>query len=453
MPQGGDVRDYLGYAVRELYLGTSDSEGGFHDVMRHGQSNRHQTMTYVSSTDPWHRAMDIDRDTEQPGFDRVFRGGLNNGLPVMLPVSLFYGTPENAVAEVKFMRSRGYPVHYIEMGEEPDGQYLAPEDYGALFLRFAYALHKYDPTLKLGGPCFQGMTWTAMSWPDETGSWLWTPRLIHYLKSHKKLDELGFWSTESYFFDDIGSDPSLNLLAVPSIVNHAIADYHKDGVPASVPLFVTEYGYSPYATEAEVDLPGALLDADFLGTFFAAGGKGAYFYGMEPNQLMLEHKPGATWGNLTMFLSDDNHSITGRVPAFYALQLVEERWMSPPNKPASIFRVRTSATAVNGQEIVTAYAVQRTDSSWSLMLVNKSPKDEYSVKVSGLNGDSLNSVFAANPSAMWQYSPQQYTWHANGVNGYASPNLPPVRFAPASDGRLRLPPYSLTVVNWPGRQK
>jgi len=450
----GDIRDNLGYAVRELWIGSTDNSGAFHDLVRHGQSSAHQTTTYVSSTDPWHRSVDIDLDTEQPGFDRVFRSGLSGGerarLPAMLPVSLFYGTPENAVAEVKFMRSRGYPVHYLEMGEEPDGQYLAPEDYGALYIRFADALHRYDPTLKLGGPCYQGMTWTAMSWPDETGSWLWTLRFIRYLKSHHKLDELGFWSTESYFFDDIGSDPAQNILGVPSIVNRACADYYKDGLPRSVPLFVTEYGYSPYATEAEVDLPGALLDADFIGAFLAAGGKGAYFYGLEPNALMLEAKPGATWGNLTMFLSDDSHNITAPVPAYYALQMVIRRWASSANLPVNIYPASTSAVDANGQSLVTAYALQRADHTWSLMLVNKNPKESYTVKIGCRNitsgqGSLVSPVY---PSTVWQYSPKQYLWHANGPKGYALPNLPSVELAVSRDGLVHLPAYSLTIVNW-----
>ena len=36
-------------------------------------------------------------------------------------------------------KKRGYPVSHIEMGEEPDGQYMLPEDYGALYLQFATA--------------------------------------------------------------------------------------------------------------------------------------------------------------------------------------------------------------------------------------------------------------------------------------------------------------------------
>ena len=75
----------------------------------------------------------------------------------MIPVALIYETPENSAAEIAYVKKRGYPVSYVEMGEEADGQYMLPEDYAALYVQWATALHKVDPTLKLGGPSFQGV--------------------------------------------------------------------------------------------------------------------------------------------------------------------------------------------------------------------------------------------------------------------------------------------------------
>ena len=54
------------------------------------------------------------------------------------------------------------------MGEEADGQHMVPEDYGALYLQLATAIHSVDPTLKLGGPSFQGVNDDIESGPTPT---------------------------------------------------------------------------------------------------------------------------------------------------------------------------------------------------------------------------------------------------------------------------------------------
>jgi len=98
--------------------------------------------------DPWHEASDLGTTKQaQVGFDVFFTSGVTRGLPAMMPVALLYDTPENAVAEVAYLKKRNYPISYIEMGEEADGQYFSPEDYGALYLQWATALHRLDPRL------------------------------------------------------------------------------------------------------------------------------------------------------------------------------------------------------------------------------------------------------------------------------------------------------------------
>lgn len=81
-----DRRDAMGYAIKEIGLGVIDPGGRFVDAVRHRKSGRDQTNIYVSSTDPWHRAIDRDPDVEQLGFDRVFSSGLTNGLPMLVSV-------------------------------------------------------------------------------------------------------------------------------------------------------------------------------------------------------------------------------------------------------------------------------------------------------------------------------------------------------------------------------
>jgi len=193
-----DKRNCLGYAIRELYLGTSDASGKFHDLIRH-TPDQDQTMTFCSSVDPWHQPSNLDEKAgDQVGFDLFFTGGYTRGLPAMIPIAMIYSTPEDAAAELSYLEKRGYPISHVEMGEEPDGHYMLPEDYAALYIQFAAALHGLDAKLKLGGPIFTGVNKDIETWPDAQGRTSWTRRFIDYLKEHGKLQELAFFSFEHY---------------------------------------------------------------------------------------------------------------------------------------------------------------------------------------------------------------------------------------------------------------
>ncbi len=201
-----DHRNCVGYSIRELYLGTITAHapgdktnvGEFHDILRH-TADQEQTTTYCSSVDPWHEPSDRSSMRQaQVGFDLFFAGGVTRGLPAMIPVALLYDTPENAVSEIAYIEHRRYPISYVEMGEEADGQYMLPEDYAALYLQWATALHRLDPALKLGGPSFQGVNKDIEVWPDESGRVSWTGRFLDYLKQHGRMQDLAFFSFEHY---------------------------------------------------------------------------------------------------------------------------------------------------------------------------------------------------------------------------------------------------------------
>ncbi|MFI5241790.1 MAG: discoidin domain-containing protein [Gemmatimonadales bacterium] len=202
-----DPRDSAGYAIRELWIGTR-SPTGIADLLHHGASRATQSTTYASSTDPWHSVRDLDIDLEQPGFDRVFASGLTNGYPVMIPVPVLFSTPEDGANELRFLAHRNYPVERIELGEEPDGQYVTPEDYAALYLRWASALHRASPNMTLGGPSFQGLdSRVMMAWPDDSAGAPWMTRFLSVLRARGRAADLGFVSFEWYPFDDVCAPP------------------------------------------------------------------------------------------------------------------------------------------------------------------------------------------------------------------------------------------------------
>jgi hypothetical protein len=169
MTKSSNTCDTHGYAIKELYLGAMSKDGAFHDLLRH-TPDQEQTATFSSSIDPWHTAdSPVNTKEAQVGFDLFYQSGVTRGLPAIMPVALLYETPDNAVAEIRYLENHKYPISYIEIGEEADGQYMLPEDYGALYLQFATALRQDDPNLKLGGPSFQGVNDDIEVWPDADG--------------------------------------------------------------------------------------------------------------------------------------------------------------------------------------------------------------------------------------------------------------------------------------------
>jgi hypothetical protein len=115
-----DSRNCVGYAIDELYAGTTSSDGQFHDLVRH-TADQEQTTTEASSVDSWHTAKDLLTTKEsQMGFDLFYTSGVTQGLPAIVPIALIYDNPDNAAAEIKYLEARHYPISYVEMGEEAD---------------------------------------------------------------------------------------------------------------------------------------------------------------------------------------------------------------------------------------------------------------------------------------------------------------------------------------------
>src|SRR3569833_3840874 len=159
----------------------------------------------------------------------------------MIPIAILYGTPEDAAAQIAFLEMRRYPISYVEMGEEPDGQYMGPEDYAALYLQFATALHKVDARLKLGGPVFEGVSEDIKFWPNEAGKTSWIGRFLDYLRAHGRISDLAFMSYEHYpYYDGTCQGPWSNLFKEPEILMHTLDVWRDDGLPDNVPMFITE---------------------------------------------------------------------------------------------------------------------------------------------------------------------------------------------------------------------
>jgi hypothetical protein len=362
----GDIRDRLGFSVREIDIGMTDSAGNFHDAIRHAADRHKQSVVYVSSTDPWHRATDMDYRTEQPGLDFILQSRLTNHLPVLVPVGVLYDIPDNAAAEIRFLLGRGYQLNEIELGEEPDGQWVSPEDFGTLYAEVARRIRSLSSRLKVGGPSLQNFDSHLLTWPDAVGNRFWMNRFLTHLKRQDA--PFDFFSFEYYPFDDVCADAAPQLPQVPSRLRSMISSLRSDGVPLNVPWLLTEYGYSVFAGRHELDIEGALFQADVVGCFLTSGGTRPYLYGYEPNCLTDELK--CSWGNLMMLQMEPNSEDLNHLSTYHCSQLITREWMQPGNGSHQVFPVSLE----QGSPTVTAYAVRRPDDQWSILAINKDPK-------------------------------------------------------------------------------
>jgi hypothetical protein len=403
----GDPRNCVGYAIREIYLGTMTKDGAFHDILRHTQ-DQEQTTTYCSSVDPWHQASDLGATTQaQMGFDLFFTSGVTRGLPAMIPVAMLYETPENSAAELAYLKKRNYPVSYVEMGEEADGQYMLPEDYAALYLQWATALHKVDPALKLGGPSFQGVNRDIEVWPDANGKVSWLGRFVDYLKQHGRMNDLAFFSFEHYPYDPCRI-PWGMLYDEPELVSHIMQVWHDDGIPADMPMFITEGNLSSGASETFQDVFSGLWLADYIGSFLNAGGNGVYFF----HYLPLHMEPGCNGspGTFGMFTINGNYEIQQRLAQFYVAQLINLDWVQPDGGAHQVYAAKSDVEDGAGHDLVTAYAVKRPDGKWSLMLVNRDQETAHKVRVA-FRGESAREESFAGPVDVATFGSAQYQWH------------------------------------------
>src|SRR5438128_829639 len=157
------------------------------------------------------------------------------------------------------------------------------------------------------------------------------------------------------------------LLEIPSRLVSMLSSLRADGVPSDIPWLMAEYGYSVFAGRHEVDIEGALFNADTVGAFLTLGGTKAYQYGYEPNYLQDELK--CSWGNLMMLQLDPGTDQLNRLSGYYAAQLITKEWMQPTNETHDISSVTIKQKKQTSSSAITHYALRRPDKQWPLMAI------------------------------------------------------------------------------------
>jgi hypothetical protein len=439
-----DVRNCVGYAIQQIQAGTVDGKGEFLEVTK--TPTEKLTTFCASSIDPWHSAADVNDSGsyEHTGFDLLFTSGLTNNLPAIIPVTLLYGTPDDAAAQIAYIEKRGYNLGWVEMGEEPDGKHAMPEDYGALYLQWAAAIHKIDPKLKLGGPIFEGVNEDIKVWPDAQGRVSWMGRFIDYLKAHGQLSDLAFVSFEHYPFEPCDITWQ-TLYREPQLMKHILQVWRDDGVPQNVPLMVTEDHLSAQLTGPMTTIFAALWLADNVGSFFEGGGSGFYHSPIQPQDI---HNTCLGWASWSNFVADEHYNIRGYTSPYYAAHMINLEWVQHRSGVHQMFASSANIQDGQGNLLVTSYAVRRPDGNWSVMLVNRDKDNAHPVRVVFGGAKTGGDANFGGPVTFSTFGSEQYVWINDGPNSHADPDGPPVSRTVGANSQtvFTLPKASITVL-------
>ncbi len=430
-----DPRDRLGFAVGELGLGTTSADGVFHDVVRHAVDRFHQTLIFVSSTDPWHRAEDLDPSTEQPSPRALIKAGVMSTTSLMLPVGVLYDTPENAAAELRYFRRQGLAVDRVELGEEPDGQRIEPEDYAALYALFVRALRPTEPKVAFGGPSL--VNGVADVWLDANPDQSWTHRFMTALTRLGAAPELSFFSFEYYPYDDLCGALARKVADQPRMMANVLERLRRDGVPPQTPKIISELGLSAFTGMAEVQQPSAVFTADAIADFLTHDGRTVFLYGATPNIPSAGKSACAGRGNLMLWEADRGVA-RWPMPTYHAYRLLSREWVQPGDRPHLRLAATPSGAAANPD--VSLYPLKRPDGRLSVLIINRGSAPAGVAIV--LRGQTRA---AAGGAEVYRYGPDAYRWSA--ARGRPTTDRPPTLARLARwPGSLALPPQSITVL-------
>ena len=362
----------------------------------------------------------------------------------MIPVTMLYGTPEDAAAQIAYIEKRGYPISYVEMGEEPDGKHAMPEDYGALYLQWATAIHKVDPKLKLGGPVFEGVNEDIRVWPDAQGRISWMGRFVTYLKDHGRLSDLAFVSFEHYPFHPC-TITWKDLYTEPQLMKHILQVWREDGVPKEVPLMVTENHLAAALTGPMTTIFAALWLADNVGSFFEGGGAAFYHSPIQPQDI---HDTCLGWSSWSNFVSDENYHIKGYTSPYFAAHMINLEWVQHRAGVHHMFPSFADIKDADGNALVTTYALHRPDGNWSIMLVNRDETNPHTVRVLFDAPSQKRTALFDGPTTLVTFGSQQYVWINDGPNSHPDPDNPPAAKTVDANSQttFTLPPASVNVI-------
>ena len=169
-----------------------------------------------------------------------------------------------------------------------------------------------------------------------------------------------------------------------------------------------------------------------------AGAAATYFFHYMPS-------PGRINGFLIL---DEKYNVVGYPPQYLATQVITKEWVQPVDAPHKLFKASSDVTDAAGTLLVTAYAVERPDGQWSVMLVNRDQYNDRAVKIVFNDAETGHDRHFSGRVDRITFGSAQYTWHPQGERGHADPDGPPSKstVSGGAETLYKLPMASITVL-------
>jgi hypothetical protein len=186
------------------------------------------------------------------------------------------------------------------------------------------------------------------------------------------------------------------------------------------------------------DVKSGLWLADYVGSMMTEGASGTFYFHYMPS-------PGGRGGFLRL---DKDYHVIDYPPQYLAAQVITKEWVQPVDSPHRLFKVSSDGTDASGNLLVTAYAVERPDGQWSVMLINKDHDNDHAVKVVFADSESKRDRFFTGPVDRIAFGAAEYQWHPEETSGRADPDGPPSKstVAGGAEAFYQLPKASIIVL-------
>jgi hypothetical protein len=128
--------------------------------------------------------------------------------------------------------------------------------------------------------------------------------------------------------------------------------------------------------------------------------------------------------------------------------MINKEWVQPVDKDHKVYPVSSDMRDSQNRVVTTAYAVERPDGQWAVMLINKDHDNPHPVRITFRDADAKVDRAFRGPLKVITWGAAQYVWHPAGADGYADPENPPIAASMMADANtsFTLPKASITVI-------